>query len=272
MDASANAGQLSRKVDRSDGLDQLVRVGLISYGVVHLLIAWLALLLAFGSSSGKASATGALAQLAQNSAGQISLFIVALGFVALVVWQGIEAAIGHRHEEGGKRTLKRVTSAGKVIIYGALAVSAFRMAVGAGSGSGGTDTMTAKLMSVPGGQLLVAGVGVGLIVVAGFLIYMGLTERFTEMLDSGVRSKEGRTAIVWLGKVGHIAKGIALAIVGVLFLYAAGTHDPNKSGGLDQALHKVLQQPFGSPLLVLIALGIACYGLFCFAWARHLNR
>jgi hypothetical protein len=272
MDASANAGQLSRRVDSSDWLDQLVRVGLLSYGVVHLLIAWLALRLAFGSSSGKASATGALAELAQNSVGQISLFVVALGFVALVVWQGVEAAVGHRLEEGGKRTLKRATSAGKVVVYGTLAVSAFRMAIGAGSGGGGTDTMTAKLMSVPGGQLLVAAVGVGLIVVAGFLVYMGLTERFTKMLDSGAQSQDRRTAIVWLGKAGHIAKGVALAIVGVLFLYAAATHDPNRSGGLDQALRKVLEQPFGSPLLVLIALGIACYGLFCFAWARHLNR
>src|SRR3954452_24087033 len=93
MDASANAGQLSRKVDRSDGLDQLVRVGLISYGVVHLLIALLALRLAVGSSSGKAYATGALAHIPQTSARLVSLFIGALGFVALVVWQGIEAAI-----------------------------------------------------------------------------------------------------------------------------------------------------------------------------------
>ena len=31
------------------------------------------------------------------------------------------------------------------------------------------------------------------------------------------------------------------------------------------------QQPFGPFLLVLIALGLGCYGLFCFARARHFN-
>ncbi|MGZ4457203.1 MAG: DUF1206 domain-containing protein, partial [Nocardioides sp.] len=31
-------------------------------------------------------------------------------------------------------------------------------------------------------------------------------------------------------------------------------------------------QPFGPFLLGLIAVGIACYGLFCFARARHLSR
>ena len=73
----------------------------------------------------------------------------------------------------------------------------------------------------------------------------------------------------------QIAPGKEVAaepIVGVLFLYAAVTHDPDKSAGLDQALHKLLQQPFGSPVLVLVALGFACYGLFAFAWARHLDR
>ena len=50
------------------------------------------------------------------------------------------------------------------------------------------------------------------------------------------------------------------------------THESGKSGGLDQALQKVLQQPFGPFLLGAIAAGIICYGLFCFAWARHLDR
>ena len=40
----------------------------------------------------------------------------------------------------------------------------------------------------------------------------------------------------------------------------------------DQALRDVLQRPFGPTLLLLIAAGLGCYGLFCFAWARHLSR
>jgi hypothetical protein len=34
----------------------------------------------------------------------------------------------------------------------------------------------------------------------------------------------------------------------------------------------VLDQPFGPVLLLVIAAGIGCYGLFCFARARHLSR
>ena len=90
-------------------------------------------------------------------------------------------------------------------------------------------------------------------------------------------SHQGRTgrvgrAYVLLGVVGYVSRGIAIGLVGALFIYAALTHDPQKSGGLDQALQEVLAQPFGAPALVLMALGLACFGLFCFAWARHIDR
>ncbi len=262
----------TRRADTSDWMDHAVRVGLISYGVVHLLIAWLALRLAFGDGGGSASSQGALKQLAGNTLGQISLFVVAVGFLALVVWQVLEAVWGHHDEDGGKRTFKRVVSGGKAVLYGSLALSAFRTASGSQSGSGGTDGMTSKLMGMPGGPLLVGAVGVGVLVVAGFLAHRGWKEKFRKRLDgSGQSGKDGSTYVV-VGKIGYIAKGIALAIVGVLFLYAAFTHDPDKSAGLDQALKQVLEQPFGAPMLAALALGFGCYGLFCFAWAKHLDR
>ena len=271
MNVSMQKERISRKADDSDVLDHAVRVGLVSYGVVHLLIAWLAVQLAFGDRSGKASSSGALHQLAESGLGQASLYVVAGGFAALLVWQAIEAAVGHRDEDGGKRTWKRLVSGIKVVIYAALGVSALKVATGSSS-KGGTDTWTAKLMAAPGGAVLVSIVGVGIIVAGGFLVWRGWKEKFRSKLDvQGNTGKDGR-AYIWFGKAGYIAKGVALGIVGALFLYAGLTHDPYQSGGLDSALTKLLDQPFGVPLLVVMAAGIACYGLFCFAWARHLDR
>jgi type IV secretory pathway VirB2 component (pilin) len=272
MDVPVQAEQAGRRADDSDWMDHAVRVGLVSYGIVHLIIAWLALRLAFGDGGGSASSQGALQQVAKTGVGQVSLYVAGLGFVALVVWQALEAIWGHRDEDGGKRVLKRLTSAAKVVLYVSLAVSAARTAAGSSSSSGGTDGMTAKVMELPGGPVLVGAVGVGVLVVAGFLAFRGLSEGFRSKLDSGGQTGKDGRAYVLFGKIGYVAKAVALAIVGVLFLYAAVTHDPDKSAGLDQALHKLIQQPFGSPLLVLVALGFACYGLFAFAWARHLDR
>ena len=50
------------------------------------------------------------------------------------------------------------------------------------------------------------------------------------------------------------------------------THDAKKSGGLDQALLTVLDQPFGPVLLCAIGLGLGCFGLFTLARARHLRE
>jgi Domain of Unknown Function (DUF1206) len=272
MDVSVRAERAGQQADDSPWMDRAVRIGLVSYGVLHLVIAWLALRLAFGQSSGKASSQGALQHIAQNGVGRASLYVVGVGFVALVLWQALEAIWGHRDVDGGKRVVKRVTSAGKVILYGSLAASAFKTAAGSSSGGSGTDGFTAKLMRMPGGPLLVGAVGVGVLVVAGFLGYRGWKKKFRSKLDvDGRTGKDGR-AYILVGTAGYLSKAVALAIVGVLFLLAAFTHDPGKSGGLDVALRKLLQEPFGSPLLVLMAIGFACYGVFCFAWARHLDR
>ena len=66
MNAAATAAE---KVHQSDGLDHAVRIGLIAYGIVHLLVAWLALQLAFGDKEGQASNGGALSYLAEQPLG-----------------------------------------------------------------------------------------------------------------------------------------------------------------------------------------------------------
>ena len=272
MDVSTRAEEAGRRADDSEWMDHAVRVGLVSYGIVHLIIAWLAIRLAFGDGGGNASSQGALHQLAESGVGRVSLYVVGAGFVALLVWQLLESVWGHRDEDGGKRVLKRVVSAGKVVLYGTLAISAFKTAGGSSSGNGGTDGLTARLLRMPGGPLIVGAVAVGILVVAGFLLYRGVAEKFRSKLESSGQSGSDGRAYILFGKAGYVSKAVALAIVGVLFLYASITHDPEKSGGLDEALRELLEKPFGAPMLVAVAIGFACYGVFCFAWARHLDR
>jgi hypothetical protein len=94
-------------------------------------------------------------------------------------------------------------------------------------------------------------------------IVKGVKQNFTEDLDHAVSQSVRR-----LGTVGYCAKGVALSIIGGLFGYAALTYDPDKAGGLDAALATIRDQPFGTVLLVIMALGIACFGVYCFVWAR----
>ena len=77
------------------------------------------------------------------------------------------------------------------------------------------------------------------------------------------------TFVTTLGVVGYIAKGIALAIVGVLLVVAAVTSDASQAGGLDDAFD-TLRGLFLGPLLVaLVGVGFIAYGLFLFFRARY---
>ena len=110
--------------------------------------------------------------------------------------------------------------------------------------------MTANLMSKPGGQWLVAVGRPRDHRVRRQVAWRGWTEKFAENLDTEGKIGTSGAAYLLFGKVGHIGKGVALAIVGGLFVYAGVTHESRKSGGLDEALTKVLQQPFGQVLLL----------------------
>ncbi len=263
---------LGRQAEQSDALDHAVRIGLVAYGVVHLLIGWLAVQLALGHRGQSASAKGALHELAQQPFGGVLVWAVAIGMLLLVIWRLIEAAFGHRQEDGSTRLRKRVTSGLKALIYGGLGVTAMKVAMGSGSSGGGSKGFTARLMGLPAGQWIVAAIGLAIIGYGGRVAWRGWTEKFAEHLDTEGKLGTSGAAYLVLGKVGHLAKGFSLAIVGGLFVYAGATRSAKQSGGLDTALQKVLQQPFGQVLLIAIGLGLAAYGLFCFARARHLDR
>ena len=269
-DVSDQAEQLGRRADNSEWMDRAVRGGMVAYGIVHLTIAWLGIQLAQGDNSGSASRNGALKQLAQQPFGDVVVWVVAVGMFLLVIWKLVEAVIDYSLEDGAKKALKPGVDVFKAIVYGTLGVAAVRVATGSKSSSSTSD-WTAKLMDQPFGRWLVGLVGLAIIGYGVYLCYRGWSEKFLEHLDPQGRSGDTGKAYRMFGKVGYIAKGIAIGVIGVLFVYAAIDHSAKKSGGLDQALHKVLVQPFGPVLLFAFSVGIGCYGLFCFARARHLS-
>jgi hypothetical protein len=266
------SGDFGRRAHQSEWVDHAVRFGLIAYGLVYGLVGWLALQLALGDRSGTVNSQGALHEIAQQPLGNVLLWLVALGLVLLVLWRLLELVAGHRDKDGFDLWRKRAIDLGKMGIFGVLAVSAFSVALGSGSSEAKSDTLTARLMSYPFGVWLVGAGGLAVIAVGVAQIWIGLSEKHSKELAAEGKSGQAGPAYLLLGKVGYVAKGIAIGLVGGLFCYAALTHDPKKSGGLDAALQQVLEQPFGRFLLGAIGVGLVCYGLFCFARARHLSR
>jgi hypothetical protein len=270
------AGAAGRAGD-SDALEHLARIGLIAYGVVHLLLAWLALQLAWGGGSGQsADQAGALATLAEQPLGRPLLWLIAVGLIALAAWQAAEvlrwrSRLSSSGDARKKAVEKVVKAVAKAVLYAALAVLAVRTATG-GGGSGGQQ-QAAGVFGWPAGRWLVGLVGLVVIGVGVYLVHKGVSKRFLEEIDLGSASPQATRLVTRLGQAGFPAKGVALGVVGGLLVYAAVTFDPaGATGGLDGALRTVLSAPFGRVLLTLVAIGIAAFGAYCLVRARYPER
>lgn len=269
----------ARQAGNSDTLEHLARVGLIAYGVVHVLVAWLAVQLAwFGAGGESADQSGAMSTLSDSPIGKPLLWVVAAGLIALAVWQAAEVI---RWKSGwsasGKQRTKALRKSGnalvKAVLYGALAVLAIRFATGSGqSSSSSQQQTTAGVFDWPFGQWLVGAAGLVLIGVGAWHVRKGINEHFMKQIDTSQASPSAVRLVTRLGQVGFPGKGIALAGVGALLIWAAVTFDPSKARGLDGALRAILDLPFGQILLTLVALGIAAFGAFCFVRARYPER
>lgn len=261
--AADSAKGAARSASDHPALEWMARAGFVMNGVLHILIGWIAVQIALGSGGGEASNSGALAQIAEAPGGTFMLWAGAVAFVALGIWQAIEAAIG------SEETSDRVKAAAKAVIYLALGVTTATFARGGSSSdSSKSSGTTAGLLGSGAGKVVLVVAGLVLIGVGAYHVYKGATKKFLEDLE---RSGAGRVgdAVRITGMAGYVAKGLAIAILGGLVVAAVFTADPEKAGGLDSALRTVGDQPFGKVLLILMGLGIALYGVYSIARAKY---
>jgi hypothetical protein len=270
MTDAASAPRNPRQVARSEPIKKGARVGIAANGVLHLLIAWIAIQVAVGGGGEKANQSGALTAIAAQPFGRVLLWVLFLGFVCVVVWRATSAVWGFTYiQDERKRLMKRLLNAGQAVIYAALAALTATTAVrGASSGTGGSKA-TAGLLGLPGGQVLAALVGIGVVIGGGVMIYNGWKKKFLEDQDLTGVDPQARRVDERTGQIGYIAKGIAIGVLGVLIVTAAIRFDPQQANGLDSALKALRGQPFGVFLLIAVAIGIAAYGLFCFLDAKY---
>jgi Domain of Unknown Function (DUF1206) len=254
----------------STSLEMVARGGLIAYGVVHLLIGWLAVQIAWSASDGKsADASGALKTVGSQPFGRILLWLVAIGLVALALWQASEVIWGYRNTDGPERARKRLASGASAVIYAALGFSAASIALGSGSSSSQSQNKaTSGVLAWPGGRVIVVVAGLIIIGVGVAHVIKGVKKSFAEEIDTSPMSPAARKGVAQLGQIGYIAKGVALGLVGGLLSYATLTADRQKQG-LDGAMQTILAQPFGKFLLTAAALGFMAFGVFAILQSRY---
>jgi hypothetical protein len=261
----------ARVAKHSDALAALARVGFIGFGLTHLVLAWIVVQIAFGSPPTEGDQVGALAVVRERPFGTVLLIVVGLGLAAIAVWQALEAVVGHTAEERAAQIRERVMSAGRAIAYGVFAFYSARLVFHPRKPGAAAQKQQAagSVLAVPGGQWLVAAIGVGVVAIGVGLALYGLTRHFERHLRTGSMTASTLDLLRLIGTVGYVAKGIAYLIAGILVVAAAVQYDPSASRGLDAALRTLSRYGWGHVVLLVIAAGMAAFGLFAVAQARY---
>lgn len=240
-------------------VERAARVGYAANAVMHLLIGVVVLRLATGGS-GSADQGGALGMLTQNTSGKLLLGLGAFGWAALAFWQVGEACLSF-HE-----TKTRLKAVAKAVTYAVLAFMCVTTLVNGQSTSSKQQNMTTtgRLMEHTWGVVLVALAGVIVVGVGAYHVVKGVKRKFF----ADLRRDPGRWAEL-SGVVGYGLKGLALVLTGVFFTNGALTHDTKDTGGLDTALHGLLEQPLGAFMVAAIGVGFIAFAVYSAARSRY---
>jgi hypothetical protein len=243
-----------------------MRFGYAARGVVYLLVGALAFVASLdgGRTPDSKSALGTLLSI---PFGKVLLAIIALGLVAYAAWCFINAGFDLDHKgddaKGWTARAARIISGS---VHGLLAISVSALALGSASASGGddrTEHWTGVLMQQPLGRWLVALVGV---IAIGFGV-----QHFVKALKGkykeNIRYTPAAQRLDWLLKLGLIAHGVVVVLVGVFFLWAAWTADPTRAGGMRDALLILRRADASQMLFAVVSVGLLGFAAYCFVEA-----
>lgn len=242
----------------------LARGGLVASGMLHILIGAIGISVSYGRHQ-RADSSGALRAVAETPGGVVLLWTAAIALVGLAVWQWTGPMAWRPEGVAPNRIRDRLKSAGFLMV----GLAALLFAVGGrGDTAETTRTVTSALIDIPGGVFLLIAIGIG--VVGGAFVFRGVSRSFRQ--DIAPPGGAAGIVVVSLGVIGHTAKGLALLIVGALFVGGALFTDASWASGLDGAVRYLASLPTGGWPLFLVAGGLILHGVYLITRARFMRR
>jgi hypothetical protein len=248
----------------------LARAGLTARGVMYVLIGIIAVQIAVQGSRQQADRTGAVRLVAHTAFGTVALWLLVIGFIGMTLWR-LSEAIGGSAESDGRKASKRLANLVRAVFYAVVTYGILKYALGVGQPSSSdkqSQDLTAAALKHPGGQWIVAIAGVIVVIAGLYTMYRAYKLKFLKHLRMGSASTRTRKAVTRLGQIGGIARGFVFATIGVFLVIAAKDANPKQAKGIDSALRALAHTPLGPVLLVVVALGLATFGLYSWCEAR----
>jgi hypothetical protein len=263
-----SAQAAGRSFVQSRAFEYLSRAGFVARALIYGIIGVLAFKLALGYGGKLTNQQGALHTVVHQPFGKLLLTLVAIGLGGYSLWRFVRAAIGHG-PEGSDSGFDRVAALASGIAYGGLCALAVEILVGSGASSASPKKATAGVFGWPAGTWIVGIAGAVMIGVALYQAYRGLSHKFLDDSKTAEMSPNVRTWITWLGTIGHVARGIVFALVGIFLIKAALDYNPRAAVGLDGALAKIVHRSYGPYALGFVAAGLVAFALYSLSDARY---
>ena len=247
----------------------LARAGLVTRGLLHVVVGWIALRLAAGEHDRRADQKGALATLVRQPLGRGLVLVLAVGFLGYAVWRFFEAV----QDPDDDSVWKRVGRALRGLLYLGFTWTAMRLVFGgassAGSSSETQDATESVLRWGVLGRAAVAVAGAVLIVMGLWNGWRALSKSFEKDVKRYEMSDAARRWTTRLGAFGHLARMVAYLLCGGFVVRAAVRFEPRRGVGLDGALHEVAAHSYGPWLLAVVGFGLISFGAYQFVLARY---
>lgn len=247
----------------------LSRAGFVARGLVYAIIGFLALDLATLHDGKITNQQGAMKTVEHQPLGHVLLALVAVGLGGYALWRLFRAALGHG-PEGADNGPERLAALGSGVVYvGICAIAVQLLTFGSSSSSGNAKQTATGVFSWPAGRWIVLAAGIMILGIAVYQLISGVSKKFLDNDKTEMMGPPVKTWITWAGTVGHIARAIVFGLVGAFLVGAAIDYKANQAIGLDGALAKVYDRPYGPWLLGAVAVGLLAFGIFSITEARY---
>lgn len=253
--------------DVRNSIEILARSGFVAKGVVYLLLGYLGLRAAVGSSA-VGSTHGALLGILQAPYGRLLLGTLAAGLAWYSIWRFIEA-FGDANRKGtepkglGARGIYLVSG----LIYAALALDAAAIVLRWDNDSGQLRSFVAPLLTGP----FAVAAGVGVAVYGLHQLWKAIRGRLSKQLKEGEARRDlGRGAII-VSRIGLGGRGFAFVMVGSWLAThpASGPAVASTSDGAAGSLRLLSRLPQGDAFLLVAAAGLMAYGAYQLVQSRY---
>jgi hypothetical protein len=268
--STARVRRSARRAADSQAMAWLARTGLAARGVMYVLIGIIAIQIAVEGSRRQADRTGAVRLVSHTVFGSIALWLLVVGFAGMTLWRLSEAIWGSNGPDGGKAT-KRLANLARAVFYAVVTYGILKYALGVGqptSSDKQSQDLTAMALKHSGGRWLVIVAGVVVVGAGLYVMYRAFKLKFLKKLELGSASPGMRKAVTRLGQIGGIARGTVFATIGVFLVIAGKDANAKQAKGIDSALRALSHTPLGPVLLVVVALGLATFGVYSWCEAK----